>query len=127
MDISDLLVSDSPYSKAKDLQPINEDCTIEETGTDEYPGDKKPFIFVKFSDIERPVRLNLKNSRGLAHAFGNDLDKWRGKTVTVMTIPSQTPAGEDTFGWLTVPKQKKPKAKPATTPVNATPDDDVPF
>jgi hypothetical protein len=123
VDISDMLVSDSPYSKAKDFEDFAEKCTIDEVGTDSYQ-DNPPFIWLKLSGLEKPAKTNKTTARGLAANFGSELDDWVGKSVMVVSIPSQMPDGTPTRSF-SISKAGKVKGKPA--PVNAAPDDDIPF
>jgi hypothetical protein len=121
VDISDLLVSNSPYSKAVDFENFNETCVIKETGTDQYESNP-PFIWLKFDELEKPVKLNLTMSRGIAANYGSDSAAWVGKAMTVITLPSQKPDGSPTNTINVLVKKDKIKAK--KSPVG---DDDIPF
>jgi hypothetical protein len=123
MDISDLLVSDSPWSKAKEFPDFAEKCVIEEVGTDSYE-DNPPFIWLKVDGLEKPLKTNKTVARGLAANFGSELDDWVNKEVMVVSIPSQTPDGTATRSF-SVSVTGKIKGKAA--PVNAQPNDDIPF
>jgi len=119
-DISDLLVSDSPYSKAKEFEDFNETVTITEVGTDQYQ-DNPPFVWIKFAELDKPCKLNKTIARGLAANFGNDTDQWVGRIVVVVSVPSQTPDGTPTRSFNISAKKPKIKGK------DKVGDDDIPF
>jgi hypothetical protein len=49
-------------------------------------GKPKPALYIKEQD--RAIVLNKTNATVLAEAFGDDTDKWGGKSVVIHTMPT---------------------------------------
>ena len=115
VDTTDFFTSDSPYAKAKENEDFAQECQIEAVGTDEYQDDS--FVYVKVSDLDKPIRLNKTNGRTLVGAFGQESDDWVGRRVFVGTRTYNMDSGE-AIGWTFTPIKKQ---------AQNVPDDKIPF
>jgi hypothetical protein len=122
VDATSFTVSSSMFAKAADYPDMAEQCTITKAASDKYEDDE--FLKVGLSALpdDLAVRLNKTNARGLV-VFGNDTDDWLNKPVFLTTREYTMGDGSTKRGWVITPIQAK--AQPA--PVNAAPDDDIPF
>lgn len=105
VDTSKYFESDSPYEKAADHRETNEVMQIEEAGSDVLTtrdGDDRAVIWVKLSELEKPIVLSNTNGRILRNAFGKKTGKWIGRNV-LLTTKDYNFDGNATVGWITNP------------------------
>lgn len=122
-DTNGLFTSDKPYATAADYEGVTEVTVIEQAGVDEYNGES--FAWVKVGAVEKPIRLNKTNGRGLAAKFGGDTDGWVAKEVFLTTAEGKFDDGRNWVGFRLSPVNKRTDAKPAES---AKPfDDNIPF
>lgn len=122
-DTTALFSSDKPYATAAEHEGIGEVSKIETSGTDEYDG--QAFAYVKVTCVDKPIRLNKTNGRGLAAKFGPDTDGWVNRDVFVTCRSGTFDDGRAWTGWVLSPVESRTTAKPAGNdkPFN----DDIPF
>ena len=122
-DISEMFNSDSPYSRASEMEDCNIQGVIEAAGTDEVQfKDDKPetVVYIKVKGMDKPLKLSKTNGRTLIGAFGTKTEEWVGKNVVVTTRPYQMESGR-VIGFIVTPLLA-PSVAPGQTPFN----DDVP-
>jgi hypothetical protein len=84
MDINNLFPAS--FLKAADLQgqprtATIESCTPEPIGE----GENKPVL--RFTGIPKGLVLNRTNATVIANVFGNETDNWRGRQITLFSMP----------------------------------------
>jgi hypothetical protein len=115
----------SKYLKAEDIEDgelvtIGE-ITVEKVGQAQ---EEKPVIH--FAEHKKGVILNVTNAKAIAKLYGDEEDDWKGKKLTLMSIPSRTPSGEPTMSISMKPVAAPRKTKAATNMAAAL-NDEVPF
>ena len=121
-DTSNLFTTDKPYATAADSAGIAQPCQIEAAGVDEYDG--QSFAWIKVDAVEKPIRLNKTNGRGLV-VFGQDTDQWVGKPVFVTTRDGKFDDGRSWTGWVISPINAAPTQPAANN--KPQPDNNKPF
>lgn len=84
----------------------------------------------KFSELAKPMVLNVTNLKRLAKALGDDTDDWLGKPIEVYTDPD-IEFGGNIVGGLRIRGIKRTGTKPAARKteddINADLNSDIPF
>lgn len=104
-DTSNLFNSSKPYATAADYEDVAQQTQIHSAGVDSYDGEE--FAWVKLDCIEKPIRLNKTNGRGLAEKFGPDTDQWLNQEVFVTTANGTFDDGRKWTGWRISPIKKQ--------------------
>jgi hypothetical protein len=73
------------YLKAADLVGKNQNFTIRKVETGEFTGENGPETkpILQFAEHAQGLVLNKTNLGVLTDLFGDDLEKWAGKTITL--------------------------------------------
>ena len=77
--------------------------------------DKRPIVY--FQGVEKGMVLNKTNAKRIAKLYGNDTDKWIGKSITL--YPSECDFGDETVPCLRV----RPEAPEIEAPSNPDADE----
>ena len=123
----------SKYLKAADLNDQNVNVTMSHVDMEDVgDAEKKPVLY--FNGKQKGVVLNKTNGRVISHAYGDETEDWRGKTLIL--YPAMVDFRGDMVEAIRVriPKMPTPSglAKSAATSqhneANPPPvDDDIPF
>lgn len=102
----------SKYLKAADLENQNLTLTMShvEMATLDENKDDKPVLY--FEGMKKGLVLNLTNSRKIAAAYGNEMDKWAGQEIVL--FPAMVDFKGDTVEAIRV-RAPQPKDKPRKT------------
>ena len=65
---------------------------------EEMPNDKAKKAVLYFRGSEKGLVLNFTNGEEIKDNYGDDMDKWNGKPLTLFTVRTQTPDGTPTKG-----------------------------
>jgi len=122
---------DRDFIFAFDLDGRDVTVTISKVTAGQLTGEggrksKKPLCY--FEGKEKALALNSTNCKVIAALYGNDVEKWVGKRVTL--YPTQTEMGGKTVDCIRVrPKMpsgkapKQPEPTPPAEPYDGPPDD----
>ena len=75
-------------------KPVEAEITGQAVEEDQ---DGEEGIILTLSGLEKRLRCNATNARELAKRFGDDSEKWVGKTITLASVPT-TFGNEQTRG-----------------------------
>jgi hypothetical protein len=93
---------------------------------DGKPAQNSLAIVLDMGQEEKTLTLNKTNLRVLIAAFGDDTDKWEGRTIVAYFDPNVSYGGRMTGGVrVKVPSQKKAAAPKATPAPVVEPESDV--
>ena len=105
---------DKEYLFAFDLQGRDVTVTIDRVKAGELVGEKgrktkKPVVW--FVGKEKPLAINMTNGRTIASMYGNNVEDWIGKRITI--YPTQTEFGGKTCDCIRI-RPTVPAVKAAT-------------
>jgi len=108
---------DERFVGAWDLEDGDKTVTIERTGQEKVHGtdgdEMRPAVY--FKGAKKAMVLNKTNAKAIAALYGNDVEGWIGKRIT-LTSAMVSAFGETTEAVRVVPRVPAPaKAKPTET------------
>lgn len=122
---------DRKYLFAFDLGGKERTLTIDRVVGGELEGEKgrktkKPLCYFKESQSGKPLALNATNSKAIAKLYGNEIEEWIGKRITI--YPTVTEMNGESVECIRVrPRVPAEKAKaqefPGWKPPNSVPAD----
>lgn len=105
---------DRKYLFAFDLEGKDRTLTIERVVAGELEGEKgrktkKPLCYFAESKSGKPLALNATNSKAIAKLYGNDIEGWVGKRITL--YPTTTEMGGETVECIRVRTRVPPEPR----------------
>ena len=100
----------SKYLKHDDIAD-GETVTISEVRVEEVGQDKQEKPVLYFNEHHKGAILNVTNARAIAKVYGDEEGEWQGKKLTLVTIPSRTPQGEQTTSICMKAVGRRPKRR----------------
>ena len=114
----------SNYLRAADLQGRDVTVIIEKITSEDIGDDHKPVLY--FAGKDKGLVLNKTNANNIALQYGDDMDDWIGKLVTM--FPTQVDFQGKSVEAIRIRMRKTPTRKP---PIPDLPpegaEDDIPF
>lgn len=104
------IVKSSTYLKAKDLEEITADVTVESVDEEDLPQTGLSIV-VKFAEFENKLPLNATNRNALIDLLGDETDAWKGRVVVLVKVPTKNPQTGASVEGIRVMEKKVKKKK----------------